>query len=391
MHTSIPGLLVLSFTLFACNAAGAAKPKATPVKSSAKSSITSKAAPAKTAKAKKKPRLRRSSGSQWSAPNYVTDATDGDQIDGEDLVVRRAAVEALGNLNGSVLVSDANTGRILTIVNQKLAFRSGYTPCSTIKVMAALAGLQESLIDRSTPVKLSRWQRMDLTEALAVSNNPYFARIGLKLGYDRLTEYARTFGLGEKAGLGIPEEQAGTWPAEPPAGGGLGMMTSFGQGITITPLQLGAMMGALANGGTLLYLQHPRSVEEVQAFVPRVKRHLDIEPLIPEVKPGMMGAVEFGTARRAAYDPNEPLFGKTGTCTDFRMPTHLGWFASFNEVGKTKLFVVVMLTGGKAVSGPVASGIAGGIYRTLSRQNYFQQLHAYSPSALVSAQSGAAQ
>jgi membrane carboxypeptidase/penicillin-binding protein len=40
----------------------------------------------------------------------------------------------------------------------------------------------------------------------------------------------------------------------------------------------------------------------------------------------MLGAVEFGTARRAAYDSNEPIFGKTGTCTDRQSPTHLGWF-----------------------------------------------------------------
>ena len=141
------------------------------------------------------------------------------------------------------------------------------------------------------------------------------------------------------------------------------MMTSFGEGITLTPLQLASTISAVANGGTLYWLQYPRDQEEIQNFVPRIKRHLPIQDLIPELKPGMLGAVEFGTARRAAYDPNEPIFGKTGTCTDRASPTHLGWFGSFNDVGNKKLVVVVLLTGGRPVSGPVASGIAGQVYR----------------------------
>ena len=94
-------------------------------------------------------------------------------------------------------------------------------------------------------------------------------------------------------------------------------------------------------------------------MIPQVKRRLDIDYLIPEIKPGMMGAVEYGTARRIGFDPNEPIYGKTGTCTDTRTPTHLGWFGSFTEVGDQRLVVVVLLTGGSAVSGPTAAGVAG--------------------------------
>jgi len=100
-----------------------------------------------------------------------------------------------------------------------------------------------------------------------------------------------------------------------------------------------------------------------------VKRFLDIRAAVPMMKPGMLGATDFGTARRASYDPNEPIFGKTGTCSDAR--THLGWFGSFNEVGGRKLVVVVLLTGGKGINGPVASGVAGLVYKNLSLQQYF--------------------
>ena len=77
----------------------------------------------------------------------------------------------------------------------------------------------------------------------------------------------------------------------------------------------------------------------------------------------MRGAVDFGTARRAGYDATEPILGKTGTCTDFQTASHMGWFGSFNEVGAHRLVVVVMLTGGRNVSGPIAAGVAGNIYR----------------------------
>src|SRR5215469_12146687 len=62
------------------------------------------------------------------------DPTVGDNVDGDDLTVRRAAVDALGNQNGSVVVVDPANGRVLTIVNQRLAYDSGFIPCSTIKL-----------------------------------------------------------------------------------------------------------------------------------------------------------------------------------------------------------------------------------------------------------------
>jgi cell division protein FtsI/penicillin-binding protein 2 len=323
----------------------------------------------------------------WKAPNYA-DSLDGDNVDGEDLIARRAAVDALGPLNGSVVVTDANTGRVLTIVNQKLAFKSGYQPCSTVKVPVALAALSENVVDRETPYKLNRRKSIAMTEAIAHSNNQYFANLGEKLGFERVSYYARMFGLGEKAGLDIDGEQAGGLPAEEPKSG-VGMMTSFGDGITLTPLEYAALIGAVANGGTLYYLQYPKSDPDALALVPRVKRRLDIDNLVSEIKPGMMGAVEYGTARRVGFDPNLPVYGKTGTCTDHWSPTHLGWFGSFVDSGKGKYVVVVLLTGGKLVSGPAASGVAGNVYKALNASNFYntRPVQEISPAAMVSANS----
>ncbi len=330
---------------------------------------------------RRRPHRRRYS--PWRTPNYA-DSTLGDVTSGEDLVVRQAAVAALGRFNGSVVVVDTNTGRILSIVNQKLAFRSGFMPCSTVKITVALAALSEGVIDRTTKLRLYGGQRVNMTEALAHSNNRYFENLGRKLGFRKVSYYARLFGFGEKAGLNIDQEQPGTLPPAPPANGGVRRMCSFGEGITMTPLELASLLTAISNGGTMYYLQYPRNREELEKFVPRVKRRLDIQQWIPEVKPGMMGAVAFGTARRAGYNPDRPILGKTGTCTDRNTPTHLGWFGSFNETGATRLAVVVLLTGGSRVNGPVASGVAGKVYKGLAAAGYFDEELRYSPVALVS-------
>jgi membrane peptidoglycan carboxypeptidase len=335
-----------------------------------------KAAPVRAAAAK--PAVKRSG--PWRAPNYA-DSTEGDIATGEDIVAREAAVGALGKLNGSVVVADATSGRILSLVNQKLAFKSGFQPCSTIKVPVALAALSETVVDRTTLIRLYGKTSMDMTQALAKSSNQYFASLGEKLGFERVSYYAKLFGLGEKAS-NIDAEQPGLLPPATPKSG-MGMMTSFGDGITLTPLEYAALMGAIANGGTLYYLQHPTTPEEAQTLQPQVKRHLEISELIPEIKPGMMGAVAYGTARRIGFDPNEPIYGKTGTCTDTRSPTHLGWFGSFTETGDRKIVVVVLLTGGNAVSGPAAAGVAGQVYKNLDAANYFARARSVEPRSFA--------
>jgi cell division protein FtsI/penicillin-binding protein 2 len=306
------------------------------------------------------------------------DPTAGDYVDGDDLAVRRAAVDALGPYNGTVVVVDPQTGRVLTIVNQKTALESGFTPCSTIKLVTAFAALNEGLVERDTPLALTRRTSLDLSAALAHSNNPYFKILGDKLGYERVVHYARLFGLGEKAGWQIPGERAGALPDAPPPYGGVGMMTAFGEGIELTPLELAALVSAIANGGTLYHLQYPRSQQEIDSFVPRVKRRLDIAHWIGDVKVGMRGAVDFGTAHRAGYAQSEPILGKTGTCHDSRGLNHLGWFGSFNDVERNQLVVVVLLTGGWRINGPIAAGVAGSIYKQLSQANFFATSRVFS-------------
>ncbi len=325
----------------------------------------------------------------WGEPTFA-DSTIGDRIEGEDLVVRRAAIEALGPYNGSVVVTDPQTGRVLTIVNQRVAMQSGFTPCSTIKLVTAIAGLIEGTITPSTVMRVEGRQYMDLSMALARSSNVYFANIGRQLGFERVAYYSRLFGLGEKAGLEIEGEQDGALAqTEPFDQGGVGMMTSFGKGISLTPLQLASLLSTIANNGTMYWLQYPKTAAEMETFVPRIKRQLDLARYADQIRPGMQGAVEYGSAKRARLtsESEDPIFGKTGTCTNSDQRTHLGWFGSYNEVNGRRLVVVVLLTGGHRVNGPVASGIAGSVYRILGGQNYYTKAAPLSgPAAELSIQ-----
>jgi penicillin-binding protein 2 len=100
-----------------------------------------------------------------------------------------------------------------------------------------------------------------------------------------------------------------------------------------------------------------------RAFKPVVRRHLeDLSEYFPYVKRGMADAVIYGTAR-LAYDPEEQIFGKTGTCSEDG--ARLGWFVSYANAQQPKYVVVVLLRGGRPMYGPHAAGIAGKIYRDL--------------------------
>ena len=345
------------------------------LKSSAHGRAVAKSTTARRVSAKTKRSRRHRYYERFTASSFTNDdITTGDNTAGEDPTVRAAALDALGNYYGTVVAIDPNSGRILAMVNQKLALSEGATPCSTIKLSVALAALSEGIVTRETKVSLGKTWKMDMTQALAHSNNAYFEALGRRMGFEKVSHYAHEYGLGELAGYNIQGEHLGVYPSEelPAKLGGVGKMCSFGESVSMTPLQLGAMVSAMANGGTLYYLQHPTSPDQVAGFQPKVKRYLDIAPLLPEVAPGMQGAVQYGTARsvRASFS-EEQILGKTGTCS--KSGTRYGWFASYANTQFGRIVTVVFLEGGRPTFGPKAAEIAGKIYRNLYDHSYFAE------------------
>jgi penicillin-binding protein 2 len=313
-------------------------------------------------------------GERFTASSFAEGVGAGDVTAGEDPLVRQAAIQALGDMNGTAMAIDPSTGRILAMVNQRLALSAGAEPCSTIKVAVALAALKEGIVTSNTPVNLGGHYSLDMTHAMAKSVNLYFEVLGRAMGFERVKYYANQFGLGELAGYKIAGEHLGVYPDTelPQASGGVGRMCSFGESISMTPLQLGALVSAIANGGTLYYLQHPTSQAEAATLQPQVKRQLDIAGVIPEILPGMQGAVDFrnGTARslRANF-VQFPVFGKTGTCSN--NGTRFGWFVSYADTPKGRIVTVIFLEGGRPTFGPKAAELTGQFYRAMYESGYF--------------------
>lgn len=285
-----------------------------------------------------------------------------DDLSGEDPEVRRVAINALGNHAGTVVVMDPMTGRVYSVVNQEWALHRGFKPCSTIKLVTGLAGLSENaipLVDTAND-----GYRIDLTSALAHSDNPFFQQVGSRIGGDKMVTYAKELGLGEKTGLNVPFEFAGKLP-EIKAGVENRRMFSHADGFEVTPLQLGTLVSAMANGGRLLTPQIPHSAKEANKMSPKVRRVLPITPEVwQRMVPGMVGSVNYGSGRRA-YDPTQTVAGKTGTCIGDN--GWVGLFTSYAPLANPRLTVVVIAEGTDGRR-HFPAAVAGEIYRQLNHR-----------------------
>ena len=285
-----------------------------------------------------------------------------DSLVGEDPEVRRVAVNALGNHAGTVVVMDPMTGRVYSIVNQEWALRRGFKPCSTIKIVTGVAGLSENAIPLTETA--GDGFRIDLTSALAHSDNPFFQQVGTKIGSEKMVNYAKELGLGEKTGINVPFEFPGRLPEVKP-----GIIErrifSHADGFQVTPLQLGTLVSAMANGGKLLQPQIPQSLKDLNKMSPKVRRKLDItNDVWSRMVPGMVGAVNYGSGRKA-YDPTQTVAGKTGTCIGDG--GWVGLFTSYAPLANPRLAVVV-ITQGTDARRHFPAAVAGEIYRQLNHR-----------------------
>jgi len=285
-----------------------------------------------------------------------------DNTVGEDLEVRNAAVAALGHHAGTVVVMDPKTGRVYTVVNQEWALRRGFKPCSTIKLVTGVAGLSEKVIQPIETVSDGGNYRIDLTDALAYSNNSYFQNVGGQVGFDKMVTYARELGLGEKTGINYVNESPGRVPLFK-SGYAVNHMSSHGDDFEVTAVQLATLVSAMSNGGKLLMPHVPRTVEENSQFKTEVRRRVNINnEAWKRMVPGMIGAVNYGSGKKA-YRPEQTVAGKTGTCIG--QGSWLGLFTSYAPVVNPRLAVVV-ITRGTDARKHLPAAVAGNIYRALS-------------------------
>ena len=285
-----------------------------------------------------------------------------DSTVGEDLEVRKAAVEALGHHAGTVVVMDPKNGRVYTVVNQDWGLRRGFKPCSTIKLVTGVAGISEKVISPMETASDGGNYKIDLTDALAYSNNSYFQRVGGQVGFDKMIGYARELGLGEKTGINYVNEYAGRVPLFK-TGYAVNHMSSHGDDFEVTAIQLATLVSAMSNGGKLVVPHVPRTVDENSQFKTEVRRKVSIETdAWRRMLPGMIGAVNYGSGKKA-YRPEQTVAGKTGTCIG--QGSWLGLFTSYAPVVNPRLAVVV-ITRGTDAHGHLPAAVAGKIYSALS-------------------------
>lgn len=288
-----------------------------------------------------------------------------------DLGLQLAAVEAMGEKAGAVVVLAVESGEVLALVSQpgfdanlfvhgisrqdyaallgdrqrplfNRFLSGGYEPGSTVKPFLSLAGLDAGHI---TPTRRffsngyfqlpghSRryrdWRRgghgwVDLELALAESVNVYFYQLAVELGIDRISRELALFGFGRSTGIDLPGESAGVLPTRnwkqatfgEPWFPGETVITGIGQGfITVTPLQLAHATAALAGRGRTAMPQLVGGSEPVR-MVQHHPAHWDA------VFQGMVSTVHGsrGTARAIAGEMPVRLAGKTGTAQVFGLP-----------------------------------------------------------------------
>ena len=255
------------------------------------------------------------------------------------------AETALGDREGAVIIADPATGRILAVVNPRLAFEQSFPPGSSIKPFSALAALASRRIslDHTHLCRggmrdehgnlLCSHPRIDhplrLDEALAWSCNDFFMALGERLSRPVFNDYLRQYGFGAPTGIGAREESGHL------AAAGDGIRAAIGEGsdLLVTPLQLLRGYLALVNGGMLCRPQIgaefvDRCAEPIQRVILDAHRRVIVK--------GMIGAVEYGTAARAGLlegDDNDGgvliHFGKTGTAAASNGFRRHGWFIGF--------------------------------------------------------------
>jgi stage II sporulation protein D len=283
---------------------------------------------------------------------WTTDTTARNEAE-VDASLQNAAASALVNRDGTIIVMDAQTGRVRAIVNPKLAYAQALMPGSALKPFTALAALRAKLIDESSRtacpgrftglnfslpcVHANHLPPFSPSQAIAYSCNYYFAAAGQRLGRDRLVATLREFDFGQTTGISDEELSGVVRPCEI---GNARVRTvadesdclersAVGESnhIQVTPIQLLTAYAALLNGGHLFKPQmtaannfHP--VERSNISIASQHRTIIVD--------GMRGAISYGTARAAKLD-SLPLtiIGKTGTAmpaTGFR---NNGWFVGF--------------------------------------------------------------
>jgi penicillin-binding protein 2 len=293
------------------------------------------------------------------------------------------------------------------------AIQGEYPPGSTYKIITALAGLQEGVVDDRSVFhcpghyrfgnRIYRcWKKgghgkVDIVKAVEESCDVYFYQVGQGLGVDRLAWYAKAFGLGSPTGVRLDHEANGLVPTAAwkkrrtgvPWQKGETLSIAIGQGFNLaTPIQMAVLAAAVANGGHRYQPQILDNIKTVdgqllQINEPKLIGKLPVSPVhLERVKLGLWKVVnsENGTARGSRLTDID-ISGKTGTSqvisrkdnesiAEEDMPVHFrshAWFIAYAPSEKPAIAVAVVIEHGEHGSG-AAAPIAKEMIKTFLRK-----------------------
>ncbi|MBY7143727.1 stage V sporulation protein D [Virgibacillus sp. NKC19-3] len=279
-----------------------------------------------------------------------------------------------------------------SIFDRNLPIWSTYEPGSTFKIITLAAALEENIVDLEEDtfydpgyimvddVRINSWKKgghgeQTFLEVVRNSSNPGFVALGQKLGEEKLFSYIRNFGFGKKTGIDLQGEGNGILFNPEDIGPVELATTSFGQGVSVTPIQQVMAVAASINGG---YLYEPHIAKEwvdsqteetVEEFEPEVKERVISESTSEEIRYALESVVAQGTGR-PAYVDGYRVGGKTGTAQKvgpdggYMENNYVVSFMGFAPADDPEIVVYVAIDNPKDTvqfGGVVAAPIAGTI------------------------------
>lgn len=222
-----------------------------------------------------------------------------------------------------------------SIYNRNLPVFMAYEPGSTFKIITLSAALEEGVVNLHNDAfydagyslvegaRLRCWKReghkhQTYLQVVENSCNPGFIELGQRVGRDKLMSYIKQFGFGEKTGSGIAGEASGILFSEAAFGPVEHATTSFGQGISVTPIQQVQAVAAAINGGQLYTpyvvqkIFNEQTGEVLLENKPQLKREVVSAQTSAHVRQALESVVANGSGRQA-YRDGLRIAGKTGT------------------------------------------------------------------------------
>jgi cell division protein FtsI (penicillin-binding protein 3) len=319
------------------------------------------------------------------------------------------AVERSGAGSGVCIVMRPQTGEILAMAvvpefNPNVFWRHKpyewrnravtdcFEPGSTLKAFLLAAALQEGVVTSETVLNCEggeitvadyvihdskAYGHLRVSDIIKYSSNIGAIKIGRKLGAERFNDYLQRLGFGERSGIDFPGERRGPLKSMKSASIVDQHTLFFGQGLSVSPLQLAMAFGAIANGGRLMRPYLVKSIvdqrgQAIREFYPHTRRNIFSEATVNEVKKILGGVVEEGgTAPRAAIQ-GYAVAGKTGTAQKvdpiektYSNKKYVAYFGGFTPTDSPEIAILVALDEpkdtpyGGVVAAPVFSDVGG--------------------------------